>query len=184
MKVPIRNTADSYGLVAQLLHWAVVVGVALQYLWAWRIDEADSIRAEYVLVVQHKSIGMTILVLVIVRLLWRFFNRPPALPGTMASWERGLAGLSHWLLYGLILAQPLTGWMYTSASGYGAEFFGWVDIPDFVPVNEDLADGMEDIHETIARVLPVLVAVHVAAALRHHFLLKDNILRRMLPLWK
>lgn len=184
MGLPYRNTADRYGLIAQLLHWAVVAGIALQYLWAWRMDEADSMRAEYALVVQHKSIGMTILALVLVRLAWRLCNRPPALPAAMPFWEKGAAGLTHWLLYALILIQPLSGWMYTSAEGYGAEFFGLVDIPGFVPVNDDLADVMEDTHETIAIALPVVIGLHVAAALKHHFIDRDDVLRRMLPKWK
>ena len=182
MKFPtLRNTQDRYGAIAQLLHWLVVIGVLLQFIWAWRIDETDSIRQQFALVVEHKSIGMTILGLAILRLLWRMFNRPPPYPSTMPGWERAAASITHWLLYALILLMPLSGWAWSTAAGYGAEFYGLLDIPGFVPVNEDLADELEDLHEALAVALPVVAGIHIAAALRHHFVLRDGVLKRMLP---
>ncbi|WP_405235069.1 cytochrome b [Lentisalinibacter orientalis] len=184
MRVPLRNTAAAWGLVAQLLHWLVVVGVGLQFVWAWRIDEADSVRVEFALVNQHKSIGMTVLALAVIRLAWRLVSRTPDDPPTMARWERIAASASHWTLYGLILAIPLTGWAYTSAAGYGAEFFGLIDLPDLAPSDEDLEDLFVDAHEFLGQALLAVTAVHAGAALRHHFLLRDDVLRRMLPFGK
>jgi len=184
MKLPLANTEKSYGLLAQAFHWLVVVGISAQFIWAWRIDQTDSIRSEFVLVNQHKSIGMTVLLLVILRLLWRVFNRPPALPSGMSAWERLAAVTTHWLLYALILAMPLTGWMYSSAAGFGAEFFGLLNIPDFVAQSERLEAFFGWIHEWLAKAILLVVAIHVLAALRHQFLLKDGLLRRMLPVWK
>jgi len=182
MKFPtLRNTQDRYGAIAQLLHWLVVLGILLQFIWAWRIDETDSIRQQFALVVEHKSIGMTVLGLAIIRLLWRAFNPPPPYPSSMAGWERTAASITHWLLYAMILLMPLSGWAWSTAAGYGAEFYGLLDIPGFVPVNEDLADVLEEVHEALAIAIPVVAGVHIAAALRHHFVLKDNVLRRMLP---
>ncbi|MDT8438081.1 MAG: cytochrome b [Wenzhouxiangellaceae bacterium] len=183
MKIPFRNTDSHYGAVAQLLHWLVVVGILMQFIWSWRIDETDSIRQQYALVVEHKSIGMTVLVLVLVRIGWRLFNRPPRLPAAMNGWERLAASATHWLLYGLILAMPLSGWAWSSAAGYGAEFFGLLEIPDLVGENERLADTLEDVHEWLGRAILAIAGVHVLAALRHHFWLKDSILKRMLPGW-
>lgn len=184
MKLPLANTDKAYGLVAQAFHWLVVVGIAAQFVWAWRIDRTDSIRAEFALVNQHKSIGLTVLALVILRLLWRAFNRPPAFPAGMSAWERRAAATAHWLLYALILAMPLTGWMYSSAAGFGAEFFGLLDIPDLVAQSEPLEDVFGSIHEWLAIAIAGVVAIHVLAALRHQFVLKDGLLRRMLPVWK
>ncbi len=184
MKLPIRNTDNAYGLVAQLLHWAVVIGITLQFVWAWRIEEADSIRQQFQLVTQHKSIGMTVLLLVLVRIGWRLFNRPPSLPADLARWEQRAARWTHVLLYALILAMPLSGWAWSSSAGYGAEFFGLLDIPGLVPDNEWLEDVLEDVHEWLARAMLVVVAVHVLAALRHQLVLRDNVLERMLPIWK
>ncbi len=183
MHIPLRNTAHAYGAIAQGLHWLIVAGIGLQYLWAWRIDEADSVRAEFVLVTQHKSIGMTILLLVLIRIVWRLVDPPPALPATMRGWEQRAAALTHWLLYALILAMPLSGWAYTSAAGYGPEFWGLIDLPGLVPVHEDLEDWFEDVHETLATAIWVVVALHVAAALRHALIKRDGVLGRMLPLW-
>ncbi|MDT8409101.1 MAG: cytochrome b [Wenzhouxiangellaceae bacterium] len=184
MKIPIRNTDEFYGLVAQALHWGIVVGIITQFVWAWRIDEAESIRREFALVNQHKSIGMSILGLVVLRLAWRAYNRPPPYPHSMSRWEKPLAGATHWLLYGLIVLIPLSGWAYSSAAGYGAEFFGLVDIPGFVPANETAEEILGQVHKWLGRALLALVALHVLAALRHHFILKDKVLKRMLPLWK
>lgn len=184
MNLPIRNTRQAYGMIAQLLHWSVMIGIVLQFVWSWRIDETDSIRQQFALVNQHKSIGMTVLALVLLRLAWRAFNPPPPHPDTMKRWERWAASSAHWLLYALILAMPLSGWAYSSAAGYGAEFFGLLDIPGFVPVDEHLEDRLGSLHEWLSWAIVGLVAVHVAAALRHHFFLRDNVLKRMLPVWK
>ena len=184
MKIPVRNTDDAYGLVAQLLHWAVVVGIVLQFVWAWRIDEADSIRREFALVTQHKSIGMTVLGLVLIRVAWRACNPPPQLPAHMSRPERIAAVSTHWLLYALILAQPLTGWAYSSAAGYGAEFFGLVSIPDFVPQDARFERVFGTAHRWLGIAILGVVGIHAGAALRHHLWLRDNVLRRMLPTWK
>lgn len=184
MILPIRNTLTHYGLVSQLLHWAVVVLITLQFIWAWRIDQTDSVIETYRLTVQHKSIGMTVLMLAVLRLAWRLFNRPPPLPAAMPRWEITASKISHWLLYGLIFAMPLTGWAYSSAGGYGAEWFGWVDIPGFMPESGRLEEILGEVHELLSKALIAVVSIHILAALRHHFILKDTILKRMLPIWK
>lgn len=182
MKTPLGNTPKVYGLVAQTLHWLVVVGIVAQFLWAWRIEEADSIRTQFALVKQHKSIGMTVLAVVVIRLLWRAFNRPPPFPSSMSAREKFAASTAHWLLYALILAMPLSGWIYTSAAGFGAEFFGLVEIPGLVDQSERLEEVFGKVHEWLSIGILVLVSMHVLAALRHQFVLKDGLLNRMLPL--
>lgn len=184
MKIPLRNTVTHYGLISQLLHWAVVVLIVLQFVWAWRIDQTESVIQTYRLTVQHKSIGMTVLMLAAVRLAWRLFNPPPPLPARMPRWEAVAAKLSHGLLYALIFAMPLTGWAYSSAAGYGAEWFGWIDFPDFVGESERLENFFGRVHGVLAVTLVIVVAVHVLAALRHHFILRNPVLKRMLPTWK
>src|SRR6056297_3836367 len=184
MKMPLGNTKMAYGAVAQLLHWLVAAGITAQFVWAWRIDQVDSIRAEFALVNQHKSIGMTVLALVVVRLFWRAFNRPPPFPSSMSAWEKIAASTAHWLLYALILAMPVSGWMYTSAAGFGPELFGLVEIPALVDQSERLEKVFGKMHEWLAIGILALVSVHVLAALRHQFVLRDGLLRRMLPIWK
>ncbi|MEN1728167.1 MAG: cytochrome b [Pseudomonadota bacterium] len=175
----LDNSTDRYGLVAQALHWIVVFGIALQFIWAWRIDEAESIRQQFALVNQHKSIGVTVLALVLIRIAWRLLNRPPAYPDSMKTWERRAAGAAHWGLYGLLLVLPISGWAYSAAAGYGPEWFGWINLPALFPVSETLESAMHEIHEWSGRLLMALVIIHVVAALRHQFVLKDGLLRRM-----
>ncbi len=183
MSIPVRNSERAYGAVAQLFHWTIVLGIVLQFVWAWRIDNVESIRLEYQLVIQHKSIGMTVLLLAVLRLLWRAFNRPPSLPGDPPTWERAAAAFTHWALYGLIIALPLSGWIYSSAAGYGAEFFGLLDIPDLVGSSESLEEDFRQIHRWLGYALLAVAGIHLAAALHHHFVRKDNVLKRMLPKW-
>lgn len=184
MSLPIRNTERAYGLVSQVFHWLVVAMIIFQYIWAWRIDEADGLRDRLELVTQHKTMGMTILSIALLRLLWRLFNRPPPLPAHMPRWERIAAHAGHWLLYGLIFAIPLSGWAYSSAAGYGDYWWGPIDFPSIVAKGEDLEDLFENVHEWLTDALAIVATGHALAALRHHFWLKDDVLRRMLPTWR
>ena len=184
MLLPLRNTDDAYGAVAQLLHWAIAIGILLQFVWSWRIDEAESVRLQYALIVEHKSIGMLVLMLVVLRILWRVFNRPPPLPAGMSEPQRKASVLAHWGLYLLILLMPLSGWAWSSAAGYGAEFFGLIEIPDWVGTDEGLADVLEDVHEWLGRAILVLVSIHVLAVIHHQVVRRDRLIRRMLPRWR
>ncbi len=181
---PLRNTPAQYGLVSQFFHWAIVVLVLFQFTWAWRIDQADGFRAQLELTTQHKTVGMLVLGLVVLRLLWRVFNRPPPLPGNMKGWEQKLAGFTHWLLYGLILAMPVSGWLYTSAAGYADQWWGPVNFPALIEPSDSLQDLFGAVHGWLALTLGLVALVHLLAALRHHFLLGDDVLKRMLPIWK
>jgi len=180
-RAALRNSTQGYGLIAQGLHWLVVIGIALQFLWAWRIDEAESIRQQFALVNQHKSIGVTVLALVLIRIVWRLFNRPPPFPDSMKPWERVAAATAHWGLYVLMLALPISGWAYSAAAGYGPEWFGLVDLPAIFPVSESLESIMHEVHEWSGRLLLALVAVHVLAVIQHAFVKKDGVWRRMWP---
>lgn len=182
--IPFRNTNKAFGLVSQAFHWAIVVLILFQYTWAWRISNVEGFRARFELVTQHKTIGMTILTLAVLRLLWRLFNRPPPLPDGMKRWEHLAAKTSHFLLYALIFAMPLSGWLYSSAAGLGNYWWGPVNFPSLVESNEGLEDIMAVVHRTLGISLGVVAIGHALAALRHHFWLKDDVLKRMLPIWR
>jgi cytochrome b561 len=184
VSIPLRNTARSYGLVSQLFHWLVVALILFQYTWAWRIGNAEGLRARFELVTQHKTVGMTVLSLALLRLAWRAFNRPPPLPDTVPPWEKTAARTMHWLLYALILAQPLSGWLYSSAAGLGDHWWGPVRFPALMESSEPMEDLLRGIHQALSMTLALLAGLHVLAALRHHFLLRDEVLVRMLPLWR
>jgi cytochrome b561 len=184
LSLPIRNTERRYGLVSQAFHWLVVALILIQYLWAWRIDGVEGFRARLELVTQHKTIGMTVLILATLRLLWRLFNRPPPLPRSMRLWERRAALAGHWALYGLIFAVPLTGWLYSSAAGLGAYWWGPVSYPSPVEASERLEAVFGQLHWLLAISLGAMAVVHVFAALRHQFFQRKRILNRMLPPWR
>ena len=130
----------------------------------------------------HKSTGITVLVLVIARLAWRLYaGRPEPVPGT-PTWQERIAGITHWLLYALILAMPLSGWLYDSASGLRPfRWFGLFDVPKLSPPDESLRNLAHDVHEWGFWVLVALVCMHAGAAFYHHFFQRDATLLRMLP---
>jgi cytochrome b561 len=123
---------------------------------------------------------VTVLVLAVLRLLWRLGNPPPAPPAGMAGWERRLAAAAHWVLYALIFAVPLSGWWVSDASRVPFKAFFLVPMPDFIATDRALQDAAAEVHEALTMTLLVVVLVHIAAALRHHFLLRDDVLGRML----
>jgi len=170
-----------YHPVSQLLHWLTVALILVQFIWAWRIDQAEGFRLRFELVTQHKSLGMAVLLLVLARLIWRFIVKPPPLPSHRPAWERRAASWGHGLLYALIIAMPLSGWAYSSAAGLGDFWWGPINWPSLVGANESLEDVMRRVHQVVGLSLGVVAVGHALVALRHHFLLKDEILLRMLP---
>lgn len=177
----IRNTRNRWGAVSQLLHWLIVVLVALQAgLGLTGIMLPLGVEKLAVLAT-HKSIGITILALAVPRLLWRWINPTPPLPSNLKPYERFLAHFTHKGLYVLLFAMPLTGWIMSCARGFPVSWFNLFPLPDLVPKSTALYDAMVVTHATLASSLAVIVALHIAGALKHHFVLKDDTLRRMLP---
>lgn len=179
-----RKTPKRYGAVAQFFHWSVVVLITVQYLLAWRIEETELIRDRFELVTQHKTIGMTVLMLAVLRLMWRLFNAPPPLPKHLANWEVWSAKLGHIALYALIFIVPISGWLYSQAAGYGDYWWGPVSFPSFIEASEASEALFYELHELFVKLLIAVAAIHILAALRHHFILKDDVLKRMLPQWR
>jgi cytochrome b561 len=177
----LRNTTRRWGAVAQSLHWLIVGLIIAQVILAnIAMDLPLGIR-KLAMFARHKSVGITILALAVIRLLWRWTNPAPPLPNTLKPYERTLAQLTHAALYLLLFAMPLTGWMMSSARGFPVSWFNLFQLPDFVPKNQWLYDTMKETHHVLAFALFAVVLLHVAAALKHHYVLKDDVLRRMLP---
>ena len=130
--------------------------------------------------VWHKSIGMVLLVLVLGRILWRLTNVTPALPGGTQSWERHAARWNHALLYAAMIAMPVTGWIVNSAAGIPFRIFRLVPLPEIVAPDEAVAELAARAHFWLFVLLCALLLVHVAAALRHHFIKRNEVLVRML----
>jgi cytochrome b561 len=177
----IRNTTTRWGHISQFLHWLIVVLLIVHVTLATLADDLPLGMKKLALLARHKSVGITILGLVVLRLLWRWMNPTPELPDTLKPYERVLANMTHAGLYILLFAMPLSGWMMSSARGFPVSWFGYVQLPDLVPKDKTLYDALLETHETLAWALYTIVFLHVVAALKHHFMLKDNVLRRMLP---
>jgi cytochrome b561 len=178
--MPLRNTADTYGNLAKFLHWAIVLLIVPQYFLAEAAHDLPNGVEKLQLYTWHKSLGMLVLLLALVRIGWKLANR--GLPGPIGEpWQRKAAAAGHGLLYLLILAQPLTGWLMSSAANYPVTLFGWFQFPALIGENHDLHESLEEVHELLFTLMLVVVAVHIAAALYHHFILRDGVLRRMLP---
>jgi cytochrome b561 len=179
----LRNTTARWGSVAQFLHWLIVALIITQVLLALSAERLHGI-AKLAMLARHKSVGITILMLAVVRLVWRLVNPTPPLPTTLKPYERLLANFTHAALYLLIFAMPITGWIMTSARGFPASWFNLFQLPDLVAKNRALYETMQETHEALAWTLGAVASLHLLAALKHHFVLKDTVLRRMLPFTK
>lgn len=170
----VRNSAERFGAIAQALHWIVVLGI----ISSWIVAEAAEGDERGDLMALHRSIGVTIFALAALRVVWRLVDQRPDWPSAMAGWERRLARFTHVLLYALLFAIPLTGWLLSSAEGDPVTWFGLFELP---PVTAGADDALEDLHEVLFNVLVAAAAVHALAALKHHFINDDGVLRSMLP---
>jgi cytochrome b561 len=129
----------------------------------------------------HKSIGITVFLLTSLRLAWRAIHPHPD-PVPMPAWQRRAAAASHAMLYALLFAIPISGWLYSSATGVQVVYLGVVPLPDLVPKDKALGDALRIVHLTLNSLLVAVICVHTAAALKHHFVDRDNALARMLPI--
>lgn len=167
-----------YNAGARTLHWLIALLIIANIAGGLLHEALDGVISIMPL---HKAVGMSVLVLSLVRLGWRMAWTAPAYPATMTRAEVGLAHLVHVVLYVFMIAMPLTGWIMSSASPYPLTWFGLFDIPRLPVVKDSFMAGLgHEAHEIGGYLLIALVAGHALAALRHHFMLKDDILKRML----
>jgi cytochrome b561 len=176
-----RNSLQGYGALAKFLHWAIVVLIIAQYVIIEAAEELPDGPDKFAGIANHKSIGMLVLGLALVRIAWKLVNGGRPAPVPMPRVQRIAAAAGHGLLYLLILAQPLTGWLMSSTAGYPTGFFGWFEFPMIAAENHDAHEFYEEVHEALFAVLATVAVLHALAALYHHFVRKDETLRRMLP---
>jgi cytochrome b561 len=177
----LKNDALRYGGIAQLFHWAIVALIITQFFLANKAEGLPLGPAKISTLATHKSVGMTIFGLAVLRLIWRWFNPVPAVPASTPRWQRLAAHVSHWALYGLITVTPLIGWMMSSARNFPVSWFGVLTLPDLVRPSKATYELFHEVHEALAITLLVIAVIHALAALKHHFVDRDNVLRRMLP---
>jgi cytochrome b561 len=177
----LRNTADRWGVVSQALHWLIVLLILGQGIVGLLMGEMANGPDKIQVYALHKSSGLTILALVVLRLLWRLVaGRPEPVPGTPA-WQERVAQLTHGLLYLLLLAMPLSGWVFNSAAGFPLQWFWLFNLPAIAGQDQALRELAGTAHEWLFWTLVAVATVHAAAAFYHHLFLRDATLARMLP---
>jgi cytochrome b561 len=179
--MPLKNTTSEWGSLARLLHWIIAVLVVLQFVLAWTADEMpEDSPQQLTLIARHISFGITLLALAAVRILWRFGTPTPAPPAGARGWETKLAHATLGSLYLLLLAIPISGYLMTAAHGDPVAWFG-VQLLSLVSKDAAIGRPAHEAHEILGWVLLVLVGLHVLAALKHHFIARNDVLRRMRP---
>jgi cytochrome b561 len=177
----LRNTELSWGTPAKLLHWTVAALVFVQIALGWGAVTWRLSPTKLDLFVLHKSIGILVLVLMVMRVAWRAVNTAPSLPPDMRPLERRAAHASHLLLYLLLLFMPVTGWIVTSAANIPFRIFWLIPLPAIVEPDKAMADAAARMHLMLFVALSLVLTLHIGAALRHHFLKHDDVLARILP---
>ena len=170
--------------MAITLHWGSAAAIAGTVILAWYFMALDTGDERTALLAIHKSVGTAILALAAVRLGWRAFNPPPGPPlaaSPQPAWQRRAAGLTHGLLYVLMVLMPVTGYVAEAARARKTDFFGLFDIPRLVPLDRKLSFYAQTTHSYAQYALYALIAAHVGAALYHQFVLRDRLLDRMWP---
>lgn len=174
----LKNTETRFGVVAILFHWIMailIIGLLALGLYMIRLPlSLEKLK----LYGWHKETGMLVLMLVMLRSIWRVSNMIPSL--SLPRWELWAARGVHYLFYVLMFAMPLTGWLMTSFSGFPVSFFGLFVFPDLVSTHPEYIHLFKKIHEWLGYGLIAIIVLHTCAALKHHFIDKDDILRRML----
>jgi len=190
-----------YSMVAIILHWSIAIAIGLMIYVGWWMTDAikdPALASPAFKAYQfHKSLGLTILVLTLFRLIWRLTHKFPPLPEHMPGWEKAAARLSHILLYAIMLIMPITGWIYVSA-GWNSEMnmpfaiptlwfglFEWPHLPGLTEASDAVrsaaAGAAMEVHEIVAWGAVGLIVLHAAAALKHHFYDRDSVLAGMVP---
>src|SRR5271167_3347089 len=179
--MPNQSSRERYTAVAQTFHWVIAALIVVQFVLANLEGDLPIGVHKLALLARHKSFGMTVLMLAVLRLLWRFRNTPPVLPGGMSPLERLAARATHVAFYFLLFAMPLSGWLMSSAKNYSVSWFGRFTWPNLIGPNEDAFNLLKTTHFYLSYALFAVAVLHVLAALKHHFWNKDDVFLRMLP---
>lgn len=175
----LKNTVNSYGIVSKVFHWLLFLMLTFSIVAGNFLASMPKGAEKLQAAGMHKSFGAILLLLILMRLVWRLINvTPKDLEGTTAM-QAFMAKAMHWVLYVLMLAQPLSGIIMSQAAGYPVSFFGLFEFPVLLNKNPSLAKFALGIHGTVWILLVLAVIGHVGAALYHHFIKKDEVLKQM-----
>jgi len=173
-----------YTRTAIALHWLIFVLIACGFALAVYMVDLPLSPQKLKFFSWHKWIGVTVFMLALARVAWRIAHPAPALPAAVPAWQRRAAAVNLVALYVLILAIPPTGWLYSSATGVPTVYLGLVQLPDLIAKDKALAEQLKLVHVTLNFFMLMLVIIHAAAALKHHYVDRDDVLERMLPFIK
>ena len=179
MNLPARYTSTAISL-----HWLVAVALLGTFGVGVYMHDLPLSPDKLRIYSWHKWAGVTIFLLVLIRLAWRFTHRPPAPPANMPAWQQAAAETAHRLLYVLMIAVPLSGWLMSSAKGFQTVYFGVLPLPDLLAKNKELGETLTTVHQALNFTMAGLVLAHAGAAIKHHLIDRDDVLTRMLPFLK
>ncbi|MBD2857801.1 cytochrome b [Spongiibacter sp. KMU-158] len=177
----LQNSTRRYGAISIAIHWLMALGIIGLFglgLWMSGLSYYDPWYKQGPFI--HKSIGLILLALLVFRFFWRLANARPADAPSLKPWEKSSSHLVHWLLYGLMLTTMIAGYLISTADGRSISVFNWFEVPALIsglPEQEDIAG---EIHEILAWAIVAVAGLHALAALKHHFLDRDNTLKKML----
>jgi len=181
----LANSHTHYGAVAMVFHWtmaALIIGLIIVGLYMVSLPDAGFSTEKIVLIFYHKEYGVIAFLLGLLRLAWRVGNALPKLVENIPNWQKVAARFVHLLFYGLIFALPMSGWLMSSAAGIPVYLFSAnYTLPDLIPANDHIFHLYIEIHKWLSYTLIATIILHASAALHHHFLLKDETLKNMLP---
>lgn len=181
---PVAPHRQGFSTPAKVFHWITVVLLIIQYSIGWLMPDVKRGMQPIGLIGLHLSVGSLIVLVVLARLGWRATHPAPEEPNSLPAILRLAARATHWALYTLLIAFPLMGWANASSRGWSVSLFGIIPLPPLSPTGSSIGHEMGDVHKVFAWVLIAVVAIHVLAALFHHFVIRDDTLRRMLPVRK
>jgi cytochrome b561 len=177
----LRKTETHYGAVAKTAHWMMAFMLLGSFSLGLYMADLPPSPTRLQLFNYHKWLGVLAFIVVALRLLWRWSVAPPPLPASMPHWEKRAAEITHRFLYLFLFAAPLSGWLMSSAKGMQTVLFGKFPIPDLLHKDPPLGAALDDVHVAIVWMLLGLIGLHVLAALKHHFIDRDDVLARMTP---
>lgn len=177
----LRNNSDRWGSLSIGLHWLTFILILSLAIVGFVMTDLPNGPLKIQIYALHKSTGLTVLALTAIRLLWRLISKSPKITANTPAWQALVAKLTHGILYLLLFAMPISGWLYNSAAGFPLKYFGLFKLPKLSGYDPQLKEWAGDAHETFFYILALLMLIHAGAALKHHYLDKDNTLTRMLP---
>lgn len=174
------NSATRWGLASRILHWFMAIAILFMFCLGITMINMRLSPEKLEMFMVHKSTGMLLLLAVIIRVLWRIINPPPKFPTFISRNQQQMVRLGQMLMYILLFCIPISGWVINSAANFPLHWFGLFQIPAITEPNIAVEEMAKTVHFTLICILGVLILGHVAAALHHHFILKNDVLRRML----